>query len=196
MEALIVVDVQHDFLPGGALAVPHGDEIISVVNRIQADYALIVATQDWHPPDHRSFAAMHPGKSPYDVVELNGLEQVLWPAHCVQGTAGARLSDKLSVRHIEAVFRKGMDRDIDSYSGFFDNGRRKRTGMAGYLKDRGVTGVAVCGLAADYCVYFTAMDALQLGFSTAIITDAVRAIDEKGYAEKQAVFVKNGGRLL
>src|SRR5690606_29674573 len=118
MEALIIVDIQQDFLPGGALAVSHGDEIIPVVNRIQPAYKLVVATQDWHPADHRSFAAMHPGKAPYDVVELDGLEQVLWPTHCVQDTVGARLSDRLSSHRIEAIFRKGMDRNIDSYSGF------------------------------------------------------------------------------
>ncbi len=195
MHALIIVDVQYDFLPGGTLAVPNGDEIIEVVNRIQQDYDLVVATQDWHPADHNSFASVHPGTEPFEVIDLAGLEQVLWPDHCVQGTAGAQLSDQLDTRRIEAIFRKGTDPAIDSYSGFFDNGKRKNTGLAGYLRDRSVTEVSVCGLAADYCVYFTAMDALQSGFDTYIIEDAVRAIDEPAYASKRAAFLQRGGKL-
>ncbi len=196
MRALIIVDIQYDFLPGGALAVPNGDEIIGDVNRIQKDYDLVVATQDWHPAGHKSFASVHAGKLPFDTVNLNGLEQVLWPDHCVQGSNGAQLSDQLNSHRIEAIFRKGTDLDIDSYSGFFDNGKRKNTGLAGYLRDRGVTAVYVCGLAADYCVYFTAMDALQLGFDTTIIDYAVRAIDAANYKTKKAAFLDNGGKLL
>lgn len=196
MQALILVDIQHDFLPGGALAVPHGDEIIKVINRIQPAYDLVVATQDWHPVGHKSFASVHAGRSPYDVVDLDGLEQVLWPDHCIQGTAGAQLSDQLAMHHVEAIFRKGTNPDIDSYSGFFDNGKRKNTGLAGYLRDRSVTRVAICGLAADYCVYYTAMDALQLGFDTEIIENAVRAIDADGYEIKKATFLQHGGQLL
>lgn len=195
MHALIIVDVQYDFLPGGALAVPHGDEVIGVINRIQEDYSLVVATQDWHPVGHKSFASVHRGVRPFDIIELAGLEQVLWPDHCVQDTAGARLSDQLDTRRVEAIFRKGTELNIDSYSAFFDNGKRKRTGLDGYLRDREVSAVSVCGLAADYCVYFTAMDALELGFDTHIIEDAVRAIDEPTYAVKRAVFLQQGGKL-
>ena len=196
MRALIIVDVQYDFLPGGALAVPNGDDIIELINRIQGNYDLIVATQDWHPEGHHSFASAHEGKQPFDVIDLEGLEQVLWPDHCVQGTYGAQLSEQLAAHRIEAIFRKGTEPNIDSYSGFFDNGKRKNTGLAGYLRDRGVTSTAVCGLAADYCVYFTAMDALQLGFDTAIIESAVRAIDPTSYTSKKNSFVQAGGKLL
>lgn len=196
MHALIIVDIQYDFLPGGALAVAGGDEVIPVINRIQKDYDLVVATQDWHPTGHHSFASAHPGNQPFETIDLHGLEQVLWPDHCVQGTVGAKLSDQLDARRIEAIFRKGTDPTIDSYSGFFDNGKRKRTGLAGYLHDRGVTAVSVCGLAADYCVYFTAMDALQLGFETRILEDAVRAIDVSAYAGKRTAILQQGGQLV
>ncbi|SKB84125.1 nicotinamidase/pyrazinamidase [Parapedobacter luteus] len=196
MRALIIVDIQHDFLPGGALAVPRGNEIVPLVNRIQQDFDVVVATQDWHPAGHKSFASAHPGRNPFESIDLEGLEQTLWPDHCVQDTAGAQLSDALDTRRVEAIFRKGTELSIDSYSGFFDNGKRKNTGLAGYLHDKGVTDVAVCGLAADYCVYFTAMDALQLGFGTSIVADAVRPIDEAGYIAKQATFLEHGGRLL
>jgi len=195
MQALIIVDIQYDFLPGGALAVPRGDEIIPVVNRTQQDYGLVVATQDWHPAGHKSFASAHAGRHPFDVIDLEGLEQVLWPDHCVQGTNGANLSQLLDTRRVEAIFRKGMAPAIDSYSGFFDNGKRKNTGLAGYLRDRNVTAVSICGLAADYCVYFTAMDALQLGFETTILEDAVRAIDDAAYASKREAFAQRGGKL-
>ncbi|MGK6352084.1 bifunctional nicotinamidase/pyrazinamidase [Parapedobacter sp. DT-150] len=196
MRALIIVDIQYDFLPGGALAVPRGDEIIPVVNQIQPNYDLVVATQDWHPVGHKSFASAHVGSKPFDVIDLEGLQQVLWPDHCVQDTAGARLSDALDTRRVEAIFRKGTDTSIDSYSGFFDNGQRKNTGLAGYLRDRGVAAVDVCGLAADYCVYFTAMDALQLGFDTGIVEGAARAIDNTAYVVKRAAFLQRGGALL
>lgn len=196
MRALLIVDIQNDFLPGGALAVPRGDEVIPVINGIQPDYDLVVATQDWHPQGHRSFASTHPAKQPFEVVDLNGLEQVLWPDHCVQGTSGAALSDRLAVHRIEAIFRKGTDLNIDSYSGFFDNGKRRNTGLAGYLRDRGVTSVAVCGLAADFCVYFTAMDALQLGFETSLLESAIRAIDDEAYERKREDFLRQGGKLI
>jgi len=196
MRALLIVDIQNDFLPGGALAVPRGDEVIPVINGIQPDYDLVVATQDWHPQGHRSFASTHPAKQPFEVVDLNGLEQVLWPDHCVQGTSGAALSDRLAVHRIEAIFRKGTDLNIDSYSGFFDNGKRRNTGLAGYLRDRGVTSVAVCGLAADFCVYFTAMDALQLGFETSLLESAIRAIDDEAYERKREDFLRQGGKVI
>lgn len=195
MNALIIVDIQHDFLPGGALAVPEGAEVIKPINRLQAGYDLVVATQDWHPAGHKSFASSHPGKSPFDRIDLHGLPQTLWPDHCIQGTAGSALSDGLDTQRIEAIFRKGMDLEIDSYSGFFDNGKRKNTGLVGYLRDRNVTSVAVCGLAADFCVYFTAMDALDAGFQATILDEATRAIDPADYENKKAVFLEKGGLL-
>ena len=179
MNALIIVDVQNDFVPGGALAVPDGNAIIPLINRIQGRFDLVVATQDWHPPDHGSFAANHAGKSVYDVIDLNGLPQVLWPVHCVQGTAGAAFVPTLDTRRIDYVFRKGTDASIDSYSGFFDNGHRKSTGMGEYLRERGVRDVYICGLATDYCVKFTALDAVQLGYPTTLIEDASRGVNVK-----------------
>src|SRR5690606_13580688 len=138
MKALIIVDLQNDFLPGGALAVPHGDEVIPYINAIQADYDLVVATQDWHPADHGSFASVHPGTQFLETIELNGIPQVLWPDHCVQGTHGAALNERLEQKRIAAIFRKGMDPMVDSYSGFFDNWRLYSTGMEMYLKGKGV----------------------------------------------------------
>ncbi len=196
MKALIIVDVQYDFLPGGSLAVAKGDEILPVINYIQKDYDLLVATQDWHPDNHLSFASQHEGKLSFEVIDLFGMEQVLWPDHCVQGSYGAEFSEDLNVNRVEAIFRKGMERNIDSYSGFFDNGKRKDTGLAGYLKARMVDEVHVCGLAADYCVYFTAMDALAEGFKTSIISKATKAIDKGAFMEKKNEFIQAGGLLL
>ncbi len=181
MNALIIVDVQNDFLPGGALAVNKGDTIIPAINDLQKDFDLVVATQDWHPADHKSFASSHPGKKVFDEINLNRLPQVLWPDHCVQETYGAQFSSLLHTKKIEAIFRKGMDKNIDSYSGFFDNGKKKSTGMGDYLKGRGVTSISVCGLAADYCVYFTALDGMQLGFESTIITNATKAINPENF---------------
>lgn len=195
MHALIIVDLQYDFLPNGALAVPFGDEIIEKVNGMQQAYDLVVATQDWHPAGHKSFASAHAGRQPFEVIDLDGLEQTLWPDHCVQGSRGAALAGLLDTRRIEAIFRKGTDPDIDSYSGFFDNGRRKNTGLAGYLHDRNVSAVSVCGLAADYCVYFTAMDALAQGLDTYIVEEAVRPIDASAYRDKRTTFLQRGGKL-
>jgi nicotinamidase/pyrazinamidase len=177
MNALIIVDIQNDFLPGGALAVPHGDEIIPIVNRIQPRFDLVAATQDWHPPDHGSFAPNHPGKRIYDQINLNGLPQTLWPVHCVQNTPGAELAPGLDRGCIAKIFQKGTDPGIDSYSGLFDNGHRKSTGLGEWLKARGVTEVFVCGLATDYCVKFTALDAVQFGFKTTVIEDASRGVN-------------------
>lgn len=193
MECLIVVDMQRDFLPGGTLAVEGGDEIIETINRMQADFPLVVASQDWHPMGHMSFASAHPDRQPLDVIHYRGIEQVLWPDHCIQGTVGATLDDRLQTTRIEAIFRKGTDPHIDSYSAFFDNGRAKRTGLAGYLNEKGVTAVTVCGIAADFCVYYTAMDALDLGFKATIALEATRAIDADGYSIKEANFIGRGG---
>lgn len=177
MQALILVDLQNDFMPGGALPVPHGDEVVPVANRVQQFFELIVATQDWHPPTHGSFAVNHPGKQAGDVVELNGLPQVLWPVHCVQGTAGAAFISTLDNTRINRVFRKGTDPLTDSYSGFFDNGHNKSTGMGDYLRSRDVSKVFVLGVATDYCVKFTTLDALRLGFETLLIRDGSRGVD-------------------
>jgi len=196
LEALIIVDIQNDFLAGGSLAVPRGNEVIPVINAIQNEFDLIVATQDWHPQNHQSFAAEHPGKKEFDVIDLNGLPQVLWPRHCVQGSFGAEFSPELESNKVEAVFRKGMERGIDSYSGFYDNGKRKNTGLYGYLKDRGVTKVSVCGLAADFCVYFTANDALELGFDTTIIEAGSRPIHPGNWEQLKVDFQAKGGMLV
>ena len=172
MKALILVDIQNDFLPGGALAVPEGDKIISVVNQLIAAFPLVVATQDWHPASHGSFAANHPGKKLFEQINLNGLPQTLWPVHCVQGTSGAELAPGLQREGIAKIFPKGTDAGIDSYSGLFDNGHRKSTGLGEWLRANGVTEVFVCGLATDYCVKSTALDAAQFGFRTHFIEDA------------------------
>lgn len=177
MRSLILVDLQNDFLPGGALAVPDGDAVIPIVNRLQARFPLVVATQDWHPANHGSFAANHPGRAVFSQVDLNGLPQTLWPMHCVQGTSGAELSSALDQARITKVFPKGTDPGIDSYSGFFDNGHRRATGLGEFLKAQGVTDVYVCGLATDYCVKFTALDAVDLGFKTHLIEDASRGVN-------------------
>jgi nicotinamidase/pyrazinamidase len=177
MKALILVDIQIDFLPGGALAVPIGDEVVPVANGLMPDYELVVATQDWHPADHQSFASQHEGRAVGDVITVEGLAQILWPDHCVQGTPGAEFAPNLNVGGIDHVIRKGTDRLIDSYSGFFDNGHRKATGLGDYLKQQGVNAVDVMGLATDYCVKFTALDAVELGFEVRLIVEGVRGVD-------------------
>ncbi len=195
MKALIIVDIQNDFLPSGSLAVENGDVVIPVINRIQEKYDLIIATQDWHPKDHKSFASQHGNKRVFEQIKLSGLDQILWPDHCVQGTFGADFSEKLDQNKIEAIFRKGMNPDIDSYSGFFDNGKLKSTGLGDYLKGRGVSEVDVCGLAADFCVYFTAKDALELGFKVKIIENATQPIDKENFQKLKSEFIKSGGEI-
>src|SRR4029450_828099 len=175
--ALLLIDLQNDFLPGGALAVPHGDEVIPVANSVQPLFDLIVATQDWHPANHGSFAANHPGKQPFEQFDLFGLPQTLWPVHCVQGTPGADFAPGLDRSRWAAVFQKGTDRNVDSYSGLFDNGRRRATGLGDFLKARGVTEVYVMGLATDYCVKWTALDAVDLGLIVWLITDGCRGVN-------------------
>jgi nicotinamidase/pyrazinamidase len=191
MIALIIVDVQNDFCPGGALPVPEGDQVVPVINDIQPHYELIVATQDWHPANHGSFAANHPGRSVGDQIELGGLPQILWPVHCVQETPGAEFHPALNLARVACVFRKGTAPNIDSYSGFFDNGHRASTGLGGYLRERSVDEVHVCGLATDYCVKFTALDAIELGFRVRFVKNASRGVDlhagdvERAIAEMQ-----------
>lgn len=179
MKALLLVDIQNDFLPAGALPVPAGDEVVAVANRMAPGFDLVVATQDWHPADHASFASQHAGKQVFDVIEHQGLQQILWPDHCVQQTAGAGFASGLDVAAINHVIRKGTDRDIDSYSAFFDNGHRKSTGLADYLNQQGVDEIVVIGLALDVCVKFTVLDALKEGFKVTAALEGCRGVDLK-----------------
>ncbi|WP_133648857.1 bifunctional nicotinamidase/pyrazinamidase [Paraburkholderia flava] len=179
-EVLLVVDVQNDFMPGGALAVAHGDEIVPVVNRLAREFSQVVLTQDWHPAAHRSFAANHPGRQPFETIEMRYGNQVLWPVHCVQDTPGAEFHPELDVPHARLVIRKGLRAEVDSYSAFVEADRTTSTGLAGYLRDIGAKRVWCCGLATDYCVGWSALDARAAGFDVALIEDASRAIDLNG----------------
>jgi nicotinamidase/pyrazinamidase len=175
--ALIIIDVQNDFCPGGALEVRDGDRVIPVINRLSHLFSIIVATQDWHPANHKSFASQHAGKKPLDVIKLGETEQVLWPNHCVQGTGGADFHPGLNIKPVKLIVRKGMNPEIDSYSGFFENDRETPTGLEFYLKGFGIMDVYLGGLATDYCAYYTAKDALKLGFKTYLVSDACRGVD-------------------
>lgn len=177
MDALILVDIQNDFLPGGSLAVPDGDKVIPVVNQLQPLFDLVVFTQDWHPPHHGSFAANYPGRKVGEVIDLNGIEQILWPIHCVQGTHGAEFARDLTARGSGKIIYKGTDSNIDSYSAFFDNGHLKSTGLSDYLKQKGITEVYLAGLATDYCVRFSALDAVNEGFGTFVVEDGCRGVE-------------------
>jgi len=174
--------VQHDFMPGGALAVPHGDEVVPVINRLAARFANVVLTQDWHPREHVSFASSHPGRKPFETTRLAYGEQVLWPPHCVQGTRGAELHPELKIPQAQLVIRKGHHREIDSYSAFMEADRKTATGLAGYLRERSLEQLFVCGLATDFCVAWTALDGRTAGFEVSVIEDACRAIDLEGSA--------------
>jgi len=187
MKALLLVDLQNDFLPGGALAVTCGDEVIEIANRLQSKFELVVASQDWHPADHASFAANHPGKRPGDEISLDGRRQVLWPVHCVQNSPGAELAPGLEKRLIRKTFAKGVDRHIDSYSAFFDNGHLRSTGLGEYLREQGVDEVYVLGLATDYCVKATALDAVELGYRTWLIEDACRGVNLRSGDVERAI---------
>ncbi|MBP0443205.1 bifunctional nicotinamidase/pyrazinamidase [Roseomonas sp. SSH11] len=178
--ALLVVDVQNDFLPGGALAVPEGDAVIPLINRIAPRFANVILTQDWHTPDHLSFASQHPGKAPFDMAAMPYGEQVLWPDHCVMGGPGAALHADLSIPHAQLVIRKGHHRGVDSYSAFLEADRRTRTGLDGYLASRNIRHLFIAGLATDFCVAWTAIDARQLGLEATVIEDACRGIDLNG----------------
>jgi nicotinamidase/pyrazinamidase len=179
-DVLVIVDVQNDFCPGGALAVPDSDAVIPVINRLAAQFAHVVLTQDWHPPGHASFASSHPGKRPFETIQAAYGQQVLWPDHCVQGTKGAAFHSGLAVRHAELVLRKGFRPEIDSYSAFRENDRRTPTGLAAYLRERGLERLTLCGLATDYCVLFSALDAREAGFAVQLATAACRGIDLDG----------------
>jgi nicotinamidase/pyrazinamidase len=177
MKALLLIDIQNDFLPGGALAVQHGDEVVSVANRLIPQYDLVLATQDWHPDYHRSFASQHVGRQIGDFVQLEGTDQVLWPDHCVQDRRGAELAAGLDRDRIHHVIRKGTDPAVDSYSAFFDNARRKATGLAVFLRSKGVDEIHLMGLATDYCVKFTALDGVELGFRVVLLTEGIRGVE-------------------
>ena len=187
MNALILIDLQYDFMPGGALAVTGGDQVVAVANRLIPHFNMVVATQDWHPVNHKSFASQHDGKSVGDVVQLNDVKQMLWPDHCIQGTPGADFHENLESQRIHQIIPKGTNIEIDSYSGFFDNGHQHATGLARLLKKNGVTGVAVMGLATDYCVKLTALDAVELGFRTTLISDGCRGVELNPGDVKRAV---------
>lgn len=196
MKTLILIDVQNDFIPGGSLSVPEGDQIIEPINNMLHKFDLVIATQDWHPHDHKSFASNHPGKQVFDTIDLQGLEQKLWPDHCVQRMEGAAFHPDLNTAPIEAIFHKGMDVEIDSYSGFYDNGHRKSTGLAGYLKEKEAKELYFCGLAADICVYYSILDALKLGFSAYLVEDASRPLDKAGFENLKRELTEKGCTIL
>ncbi|WP_158210919.1 bifunctional nicotinamidase/pyrazinamidase [Myroides phaeus] len=196
MKALLVVDLQYDFLPGGSLAVADGDKIIDVINDIQPNFDLIVATQDWHPANHKSFAVQHPTHQLFDVIDLNGIPQVLWPEHCVQGTKGAEFTSAWDNNKVAAIFRKGMNVEVDSYSGFYDNNKLSNTGLLGYLKDKNISELYICGLAAEFCVYFTAKDAKEAGIDTYFLDFATKPITAEGLVQAKATMQELGINII
>ena len=197
MKALILVDLQNDFLPGGALAVPQGDEVIPLADQLQQRFDIVVATKDWHPPNHGSFALNHKGKKPGDRIILDGVEQILWPVHCVQNTQGAEFAPSFDTNRIAHVFHKGTERNIDSYSTFFDNAHRRHTGLAHFLEKRGIKDVYLMGLALDYCVKYSALDARYLGLNTYVIVNGCRGIElESGDIDRALEEMKRAGAIL
>jgi nicotinamidase/pyrazinamidase len=197
MKALIIVDLQNDFLPGGALPVPHSDEVIQLANELQRKFELVLATKDWHPPDHGSFAANHPGEKPGDRIILDGIEQILWPVHCVRNTQGAEFAPSFDISRIAHIFHKGTERNIDSYSTFFDNAHRRHTGLAHYLEKRGIKDIYLMGLALDYCVKYSTLDARHLGLNTYVIVDGCRGIELKpGDIARALDEMKHAGAIL
>ena len=195
-EVLIVTDPQLDFCPGGALAVPRGDEIVPVVNRLARDFAHVILTQDWHPAGHLSFASAHPGRHPFETIDVEYGAQTLWPDHCVQGTPGAAFHPGIEISQVELVIRKGYRAEIDSYSAFRENDRKTPTGLAGYLRERGFERVTLCGLASDFCVFFSAVDAVAAGFATTVALDASRAIDVDGSLAYALAAMRAAGVVL
>ena len=196
MKALVVIDVQNDFIPGGQLEVQQGDLIVPVINRLQKFFDLVVAIQDWHPQNHKSFASNHSNKKPFDEINLNGQKQILWPDHCVQGSKGAEIHPDLEINKIAAIFRKGMDPEIDSYSGFYDNDHQMSTGLSGYLKEKEITEIYFCGLAADICVYYTLKDSLKEGFFATLIEDASRPLSNDAFISIKNELTKMGVRII
>jgi nicotinamidase/pyrazinamidase len=195
-DVLVIVDVQNDFCPGGALAVPQGDEIVPVVNQLAGQFAHVVLTQDWHPRGHASFASSHTGKQPFETIDLSYGEQILWPDHCVQGTRGAAFHPALDVSRAELVLRKGSRTAIDSYSAFFENDHRTPTGLAGYLNERRFERITLCGLATDFCVLFSAIDGRQAGFEVTVVTAACRSIDIDGSLDRAMRSMNENGVTL
>ncbi|MCF6320241.1 MAG: bifunctional nicotinamidase/pyrazinamidase [Rhizobiaceae bacterium] len=191
--ALLMIDIQNDFCPGGALAVNEGDKIVELVNGMQKDYPVLVLTQDWHPADHSSFAANHDGAEPFSMVEMPYGDQVLWPTHCVQGSEGAQFHRDLQTNNAHMIIRKGFRPQIDSYSAFFENDQQTPTGLAGYLRERGVESVVLTGLATDFCVNYSALDAIKCGFNASLILEACRAIDMDGSLDAAMDAMKNAG---
>jgi nicotinamidase/pyrazinamidase len=196
MKALVIIDLQNDFIPGGNLEIQQGDTIVPLINRLQDHFDLVVATQDWHPQNHKSFASNHLNKKPFEKVEIQGTMETLWPDHCVQGTPGAEFHPGLKTNKIAAVFRKGMDPEIDSYSGFFDNGHKISTGLAGYLREKGVDDLYFCGLAADICVYYTIKDAIKEGFPSTLIEDATVPLSNDNFNIIKKDLQKIGGHII
>lgn len=195
-DLLLIVDLQNDFCPGGALPVPEGDQVVRPINALAARFANVAATQDWHPPGHRSFASSHPGRQPFEAVELDYGRQVLWPDHCVQGTRGAAFHPDIALNVAQLVVRKGFHREIDSYSAFFENDRRTPTGLAGYLRERGIRRLFLAGLAYDFCVLWSAQDARRLDFEAVVVEDACRAIDLQGSAAAATAALRAAGVAL
>lgn len=195
-DVLLVIDVQNDFCPGGSLAVPDGDAILPTVNRLAREFAHVILTQDWHPPGHSSFASAHPGRQPYETTEMDYGPQILWPDHCVQDTPGAAFRAGLDVPRAELVLRKGFHKAIDSYSAFRENDRRTATGLAAYLRERGFERVTLCGLATDFCVLYSALDAREAGFATSVVIDACRGIDHEGSLARACAAMREAGVTL
>lgn len=196
LEALIVIDIQNDFCPGGALAVAEGDAIIPRVNTLMQEHKITILTQDWHPADHSSFAVNHPGGTPFGMAQMPYGPQVLWPSHCVIGTPGADFHSALNTDQADLILRKGFNSAIDSYSAFFENDRKTPTGLEGYLRTRGVSVLTLAGLATDYCVAYSALDAVRLGFQVTVVTDACRAIDLDGSLKEALTSMQTAGVIL
>lgn len=196
MKTLVIIDVQNDFMPGGALAVPEGDKIVSLINKLQEKFDLVIATQDWHPEKHASFATTHENAKEFEVINLDGIQQVLWPEHCIRNTSGAEFHPDLKTGKIESIFRKGTDISIDSYSGFYDNAHLKSTGLSGYLKEKKAKELFFVGLAAEYCVKFSILDALDEGFSATLIEDGTRALSDDAFKKAKQDILQKGGKII
>ncbi|MBZ9627130.1 bifunctional nicotinamidase/pyrazinamidase [Psychroflexus sp. CAK1W] len=196
MKTILIVDVQLDFMPGGGLEVEKGDQIISHINLIQPQYDLVLATQDWHPHNHMSFASSHENFKPFQDKEIDGYQQTLWPDHCIQGSKGAEFHPDMRTNCIEAIFRKGTDANIDSYSAFYDNHHKKSTGLAGYLKEKGCETIDICGLAGDICVYFTIRDALKEGFQVRVLEKATKSLDQNKFNQQKEELKAEGVDFL